>query len=73
MEPQENRSLSEDLLKVEDDPQRRLELELTADDPSLGWREEEKDAHTLQQATSVSKEASKGSQTIIELSDYSVH
>jgi len=25
-----------------DDPQRRLELELTADDPSLSWREEEK-------------------------------
>jgi hypothetical protein len=51
VEPQENRSLSEDLSKVEDDPQRRLGFELTADDPSLGWREEEKDAHTLQQAT----------------------
>jgi hypothetical protein len=54
VESQEHQSLSEDLSKVEGDPQRRLELELTADDPSLGWREEEKDAHTLQQATSVS-------------------
>jgi hypothetical protein len=74
VESQENQSFSEDLSKVEDDdPQRRLGVELTAEDPSLGWREEEKDAHTLQQATSVSKEARKGSQTIIELSDYSVH
>jgi hypothetical protein len=47
------------LLKVEDDPQRRLGLELTADDPSLSWREEEKAAHTLQQATSVQRRPEK--------------
>jgi hypothetical protein len=43
------------LLKVKDDPQRRLGFELTADDPSLSWTEEKKAAHTLQQATSVQR------------------
>jgi hypothetical protein len=59
------------LLKVEDDPQRRLELELTADDPSLRGEKKEGCSHTSA-GNFRPKEASRGSQTIIELSDYSV-